>query len=1287
MNLCGVDTASSMAPEKHEMALRLLWAGTPGSLAEKVRVALQANRPVHTEYATSLKELSDQLQTSPWDLVLCAQNASGPSVPEQLDNIRALGKEVPAIAVFDKMPEASLAVEIMRKGADDILTLLDLARAPAALEQALRSVAARKRRRRFERFSSGQAEVLEMILRGESLAIILTHLARKMEGVSPAGTRVSISLAAPDNNTLELAAAPSLPSEITEAIRSIPVSNQGGACGLAAAIGEPVIVEDTLSHPLFEPFRQLMIRHTLRSAWSVPVVGSDGGMIGTIGIFSSLNRAPNEDERRWAGDAAKMVSLAIERSRASAQLRESERRLQALAQATNDALWEWDLGTNEVLWNEGLTRLFGYKLDDLPRDPGYWITRVHPEDREAFFESLQSAIRLGENQWVKEYRFFHADGAVAHVLDRAYIIRDPSGRAIRVVGGVTDLTDHKSIELSLARSNRALQLLSAFNEALIRGDDEGELLAEACRLAVDIGGYPLAWVGYAPPHSPSTLQPAAHAGAEPAYVNSIRLVWSETTPSDDGAPARFLASGQSYLSGDVRETPGIYLEGDQVWREEHAGLLLLPLETDDHVFGVMALHTPSGKRPRDDEADLLRNLADDLAYGIQSMRSRRARRQLEAAVVKVASSVSSSTGNTFFHNLARDVTETLGAQGAGVARSIAGEPGRLQAVGAWIDGKIIEDLEFAAADTPCADLFEKEEVVVPANLRKKFPAMPDVCTGEAFVGRRLVNAQGQSIGCLFILFADRLEDTTFAASMLRIFAARAAAEISRVDSEARIHEQASLLDKAQDAIIVRTLDHRIEYWNKGAENLFGWTVGEIRGKSALDLLPPIIEPFEEAQRAVLREGEWIGELEHVTKSGKRILAETRLTLIESATDGTPQILSLHTDITERKQLERQLLRAQRMESIGTLAGGIAHDLNNVLAPISMSIDLLRSYVSEPRCLRLLETISSSAKRGADMVGQVLSFARGMDGRRIEVQVRHILNDVHKILRETFPKNIDILFRAKRDLAAVRGDPTQIHQVILNLCVNARDAMEDGGKLRIQAENVELSAPDFPVPPVFQPGIYAMIQVSDTGCGIDAAHLEQIFDPFFTTKEIGKGTGLGLSTSQAIVKSHGGFFRVQSEPGRGSTFTVYLPAVTKAEPSTEEDQTVNLPAGNKELILVVDDEAAIREITKETLETYGYRVLLAANGAEGVSLYHAHRPEIKAVIVDMMMPVMDGTATVEAILDINSAARIIAVSGIGGDRANLRSVRSRVRYFLTKPYSAETLLTSLHEVLSESAAKS
>lgn len=1278
---------SLMSPANNDTALRLLWAGTPGALADKVRAALQATNVIRAEYATNLKELAEHLQKSPWDVVICEHSPTGISVRERLEHIRAIGTELPVIVVFENMPEATLAVEIMKQGAEDILTLQELNRAPVALEQAQRRVAARQRRRRFERFSSGQAEVLEMILRGETLAIILSHLARKMEAVSPPGTLICLTLAAPDKRTLELAAAPSLPSEITEALRSIPISNKAGTCGLAASLGEPVIVQDTDSHPLFEPFRPLITHYGLRSAWSVPVLGSDENILGTIGIFSPINRHPNADERRWAGDAAKVVSLAIERTRAGNQLRESERRLQALARATNDALWEWDLASNEVHWNEGLTRLFGYQLEDLPRDPEYWITRVHPEDRDGFFESIQNSIRQGDEKWVKGYRFLHADGSIAHVLDRAYIIRDAANRAIRVVGGVTDLTDHKSIELSLARSNRALQLLSAFNEALIRADNEEELLAEACRLAVDIGGYPLAWVGFAPTQSPGILRPSAHSGTESDYVRSIGLVWNETTPSREGAPARVLSSGQSFRSNDVRETPGIFLHDGRTWSEEHSGLLLLPLETEDQIFGVMALHTPVGKRPRDDETELLRNLADDLAYGIQSMRSRRARRQLESAVIKVASSVSSATGSTFFHSLARDVTEALGVRGAGVARTVIGEPEMLQTVGAWIDGKSVDNLNFTAADTPCAELFSKEEVVIPADLCRKFPSMPSVFDSEAFVGRRLINAQGNPVGCLFILFGNRLEDTTFAASMLRIFAARAAAEISRAESEARIHEQASLLDKAQDAIIVRTLDHRIQYWNKGAEILFGWTGEEIQGKTAYDLLPPERDSFEEAQNAVLREGEWIGELEHITKNGKRILAETRLTLIESATEGTPQILSLYTDITERKQLERQLLRAQRMESIGTLAGGIAHDLNNVLAPISMSIDLLRSYVSEPRCHRLLETIASSAKRGADMVGQVLSFARGMDGRRIEVQVRHILNDIHKILRETFPKNIDITYRVERDLAPVRGDPTQIHQVLLNLCVNARDAMESGGTLSIFASNVDLSDPDIATQPYIQSGPYAMIRVSDTGCGIDPAHLDQIFDPFFTTKEIGKGTGLGLSTSQAIVRSHGGFFRVQSKPGQGSTFAVYFPTVTKAVPSAEGEEVIALPTGNQERILVIDDEAAIREITKDTLETYGYRVLLAANGKEGVSLYDAHGSDIAAIIVDMMMPVMDGTATVETILDTNPAARIIAVSGIGGDRASLRAVRSRVRYFLTKPYSAETLLTTLHEVLSEDTENS
>ena len=257
--------------------------------------------------------------------------------------------------------------------------------------------------------------------------------------------------------------------------------------------------------------------------------------------------------------------------------------------------------------------------------------------------------------------------------------------------------------------------------------------------------------------------------------------------------------------------------------------------------------------------------------------------------------------------------------------------------------------------------------------------------------------------------------------------------------------------------------------------------------------------------------------------GCAITVEGHWTLVRDAEGEPKSILCINTDITERKKLETQFLRAQRMESIGTLAGGIAHDLNNVLAPIVMAIEFLKLKNNDETSLEVLNTIETSAHRGADMVRQVLSFARGVEGQRIIVQPKHLMKDIQKIVADAFPKNIDLRINLKPELWNVLGDPTQLHQVLLNLCVNARDAMPDGGRITISADNVTLDKHYAAMHLDARAGSHVVLQVTDAGSGMSPAILEKIFDPFFTTKEVGKGTGLGLSTSQAIVKSHGGIY--------------------------------------------------------------------------------------------------------------------------------------------------------------------
>jgi PAS domain S-box-containing protein len=508
----------------------------------------------------------------------------------------------------------------------------------------------------------------------------------------------------------------------------------------------------------------------------------------------------------------------------------------------------------------------------------------------------------------------------------------------------------------------------------------------------------------------------------------------------------------------------------------------------------------------------------------------------------------------------------------------------------------------------------------------------------------------------------------------------------RLQAEQKIHEQAALIDVATDAILVRDLEHRILFWNKGAERMYGWKAAEALGKNAIELLyqpGETLPQFEAIQATLIQEGQWLGEFQNIAKNGKILVVESRWTLMRDESGNPQSILTVSTDITEKKQLEAQFLRAQRMESLGTLASGVAHDFNNLLTPILAAAQLLPLKLPklDERDRYLFSLIEDSAKRGADLVKQILAFARGVEGKKLPLQVRHLLAEVLQVARQTFPKTIEIRTDIPAtDLWTVSADATQLHQVFMNLCVNARDAMPNGGRLGLAAENQLVDEAFTRTNLDARIGSYVVVTVSDTGVGISPELLERIFDPFFTTKEVGKGTGLGLSTVLGIVKNHGGFIKVSSEVGNGTHFRVYLPAVE--DTVVQQAREKSILWGNGELILIVDDEPLIQQVTQTSLEDRNYRTLVASDGIEAIALYAEHKDEISVVLMDMMMPSMDGLTALRTLHRLNPKLQAIATSGLASNNQLAEATGIGIKAFLPKPFTAKELLNTLGKVLNQ-----
>lgn len=495
-----------------------------------------------------------------------------------------------------------------------------------------------------------------------------------------------------------------------------------------------------------------------------------------------------------------------------------------------------------------------------------------------------------------------------------------------------------------------------------------------------------------------------------------------------------------------------------------------------------------------------------------------------------------------------------------------------------------------------------------------------------------------------------------------------------------LREQAGMLNLAHDAIVVSGGEDRlITFWNSGAEHLYGWTAAEAIGRRIDDLIHDEHEQYLTVEHGLALSGEFRGEVHQMAKDGRKVVVSARANAVPG-TDGRPgSVLIIQSDITEHRKLENQFLRAQRLESIGTLASGVAHDLNNVLAPILMSAPLLREEeLTAALKHKIIDTIEASAERGAQIVKQVLTFARGIEGDRVLIDPHHLIKEMAEIAQQTFPKTIVITTRYAERLDLIEGDPTQLHQVLLNLAVNARDAMPAGGKLLIAAENLEVDENYAAMTPDAKPGPHVLIIVSDTGTGIPAHVMEKMFDPFFTTKEIGKGSGLGLSTVLGIVKSHGGTVNAYSTP-QGTTFRILLPAAEGQQPATHEAELA-LPLGHGETILIVDDEPAICEVADVLLTKSGYKVLVADDGPAALAIFAQQHGEIAVVITDLLMPIMNGLALARIIRKMSPAARIVLSSGREDDCAPAELNAIGIAASLTKPYTQTTLLRTLHRLL-------
>ena len=507
---------------------------------------------------------------------------------------------------------------------------------------------------------------------------------------------------------------------------------------------------------------------------------------------------------------------------------------------------------------------------------------------------------------------------------------------------------------------------------------------------------------------------------------------------------------------------------------------------------------------------------------------------------------------------------------------------------------------------------------------------------------------------------------------------------SRRDLDRASHsllEQAQLLDQANDMIVIRDLQDRVMYWNHGAERLCGWTKELALGKHLHTLLKTVFpKPAADILNELLETGHWEGELTQTTSDGRQIQVASRWTLRRDTEGVAKAILEINTDVTERRRLEQQFLQAQKLDGLGTLAGGIAHDFNNILTIVLGYASLLETI--EPRNPEVDEigaTLVQAGERGAELVKQLLTFARRAQPVLAPVLLNEIVEDVCKMLRQTFPKTVAFEHALTADLQPIQADPGQIHQVLLNLCVNGRDAMPSGGSLAISTSMIsgakvkerfsEADASD-----------YVVLRVGDTGTGMDAETKRRLFEPFFTTKEVGKGTGLGLAVVYGIVRGHKGFIHVDSELGQGTAFSLYFPAIKHAAKVHSVNSALPAKRGKGERILLVEDEPLLRQLLRTTLENAGYKVRTAVDGLDAAEIFEAAPGDVDLVLSDLGLPKLGGFEMYLRMVATGVKPKIIFCSGYVEPQLRQQIADAGIAEVLLKPCRPAQLLSLVNEAL-------
>ncbi len=806
--------------------------------------------------------------------------------------------------------------------------------------------------------------------------------------------------------------------------------------------------------------------------------------------------------------------------------------------------------------------------------------------------------------------------------------------------------------------------------------NERGLLDEICDLMVRIGGYRMAGIAFAEQDEQKTVRPVAHAGLDSGYLNNIDVRWSDT-PEGRGPAGTAIRENRACVIADTANDKNFAPWREAAAQRGFAAVIALPLRAAGSPFGVLAIYSDQAGSFEGAEVDLLTEIADGLAYGIMALRAQAENRWATAALqeaeakyrqlvemVPAISYVAEAGAQGRFLYMSPQTEKILGYQ----PEDCLADPAF------WWDHLHPEDHAIAMQEDTWEEgrPFQVEYRMYRKDGREVWLRDDAVIVLDPDTGRRLTR------GLLIDITERKRAEAALreSESRYRMFLAQSSEGIYRLEyappvpCHLPIDEQLAL--GLKNGYVAECNDAMAKlYGRDSAEELIGKRLSEF-----LVLNDPMTREFMEH---FIRSGYRITDQESREVDARGQTKILRSTMMGTVIDGHwARTWGISRDVTARIHLEEQLRNAQQLEAIGRLAGGVAHDFNNILS-IIMGHGELMLATADADAKNSLEQIRKAAERAAALTQQLLAFSRKQVLQPKVMDLNEAVAEVQKMLTRVIGEDIELVASLHPELASVRVDPGQVEQVLMNLAINARDAMPHGGKIVMETANVDVDsgrARELEL----AAGKYVLLQVSDTGHGMDAATMGHIFEPFFTTKKMGKGTGLGLATVYGIVKQSGGSIQVDSEAGRGSTFRLYLPAAGEGTRRPMETRASECVAGGTETILVVEDEADLRELTRIFLEGYGYRVLQASSAEQAIEATERYRDKIDLLLTDVIMPGMSGRRLAEEILSRRPQTKIIYMTGYTDDMVVQHRVLEPGVQLLQKPFSKTELAVKVRAML-------